>query len=125
VLDAVPPSACSIVVEAASSKAATCFLGLIVHGKGAAIDSFIASASARQINVSRVAGEKNEAMAVFQAGTAAEAALWLFREATSGRLGKLKVEIIVSPAASAGDGVDLDSEVRVVDSDYLAFPGSR
>ena len=124
-LDAVPASSCSIVVEAAVNRAATCFLGLIVHGKAEAVDAFLKAAAGRRISAGAVGGEKGEAMAVFRAGTGAGDAIWLLREAQSGRLGKLRVEIIVSPAGKAGDGVDLDREVRATNPDYLALPDGR
>jgi hypothetical protein len=118
-----PPDACGIIEQAAANGAATCFIGLAIHGEREELEAFLTGAAQRQIQGKILEGEiPLEAMVTF-AGADRSAALSLFHDAVAGRFGQLKVEVVVAPASGASDGLDMDGEISVEQPSFFGEGG--
>jgi hypothetical protein len=113
-----------IVVEAAQTRAPTCFIGLAIHGGESALKAFEAHLVAIGIRGDRVTGENPPEVMVFFVGESQSDSWNLYRDALSGKFGKLKVEVVVAPAAGAESGIKMDDKLTIEDPDFILDPST-
>ena len=123
--DNLPASTCAIVVTNIDAVA-TCFLGLAIHGDKETLEQIEQKASAVGLKAGRVrtASPPLETMILFKSSLSRADVMGFYHSVLLMKAPGLKVELIVSPAAKAADGIDLGSEVEIVEPEYIREPAS-
>ena len=114
-----------VMVEEASTRAPTIFIGFMGVGEEAALRALEAAAKNAGFLSGRTSNhqDETEVMIIFPPGSDSGAAFALYREAASGRLGKLTLEVTIAPAAAMSDGrLDTEEEVSVEPPSKILIP---
>lgn len=123
--DNIPASACAIVVTNADAVA-TCFIGLAIHGDKGTLKDIERKALAVGLKARRVDTNAPplETMIFFKPPLARVDVMRFYHAVLLMQEPGLKIELIVSPAAKAADGIDLEDEVQIVMPAYIREPAS-
>lgn len=125
IADALPASMCVLVVPKASDNTPFCVIGAAIVGTSAdhAAAEAWAKAHRQKTTPSKGQGGVDEQMIIFDPTTITMADLSdLYASSAAGKFGKAKLQVFMSPKATAADGIDLDTEAVVADADKLTVP---
>lgn len=123
-MDALPADVCVLTVPATADNADMCLLGFQVFGNDAeraAADAWATAhgLSSKLITDNRIGPEQM----ILLRGTTTRADLADFYAAyRGGKFGKAKVSVIISPKATAADGLDLQTEVQSTNISAVKMP---
>ena len=124
-MDAMPQQSPIVIVENASTHELTFFFGFMAVGDEKAMLSLEKAAAKLGFPAGRTKNDKDETevMILFPGGSDSVRALSLYRDASAGNFGPLKLEVTIAPGSAASDGkIDMDTEVTVEPADTISIP---
>ena len=124
--DAIPVPPPLIIVEEASSHQPTIFLGFLAVGSEANMVKLQERATSLRLPVTRSVNDKEEdgVMVMFPPGSDHLAGLQTYRDALSGRFGKLKLEVMIITKEKAQDGIDLGTDASAEPPSAIVIPAN-
>ena len=123
-IDAVAPPTPLIIVEEARSHQPAILLGFMAVGAEGDMVRLETRAGQLQLPASRAKNDKDQAevMIMFPPGSDQKAGLQLYRDTLDGKLGALKLEVIVITKERAADGIDIDKDATAEDPSFIEVP---
>lgn len=124
-IDALPAEVCVLTVPAAADNAEMCILGFQVFGDETERAAAAAWATAHGLGSKLITDNSTglEQMILFRGATTRADLGDFYAAYRAGKFGKAKVKVIISPKATAADGLDLDGEVHGADISEVKMPG--
>jgi hypothetical protein len=124
-MDALPQQPHIVVVENATTHAPTFLFGFMGVGDEQAMSALEKAAMRLGFPADRTKNDKEETevMVLFPAGSDSTRALSLYRDASAGAFGQLRLEVVIAPGSAASDGkIDMESEVSVEPPHTISIP---
>jgi hypothetical protein len=112
-------------VENASTHGPTFFFGFMAVGEEASMQKLENAARQTGFPAERATNDNNETevMVLFPPGSDSRKALSLYRNATGGAFGPLKLEVTIAPLSAAADGrFNTETEITVEPSSTIVVP---
>lgn len=126
-MDAVPQQPQIVIVENAATHEPTFFFGFMGVGDEQTMSALEKGAARLGFPATRTKNDKEETevMVLFPAGSDSTRAFSLYRDASAGAFGRLKLEVVIAPGSAASDGkIDMENEVSVEPPNTISIPRS-
>jgi hypothetical protein len=122
-MDAAPPPPPVIIVQRAADHQPLILLGFTAVGPEANLSKLGARAEAEGLAARRATNDRNEPelMVLFRPGSPRTAALALYRETLAGKLGPLRVEVVILPAPPGATRASLQ-DASIEPPSYITPP---